>query len=77
MGATAGVVLDLTDVASAKTLGYTALARIKPVGWLDNKSVLIEVRQENWEQVALVKLDIASGSLSAFCNGSFVAFAYE
>ena len=77
MGATAGVVLDLTDVAAAKTLGYTTLARIKPVGWLDNKSVLLEVRQENWDQVALVKLDVASGSLSAFCNGSFVAFAYE
>jgi hypothetical protein len=72
-----GVVRDLTDTSVADTLGIPIVARIKPVGWLDNHTVLIEVRQDDWNKVSLAKLDVVSGTLTIFFKGSFIGFVYE
>ncbi len=77
LGDIPGLVWDVTDTALADALGYAPVSRLKPVGWLDNQTALIEVRQESWEQVSLVKLDVATGKLTELCKGSFVGFGYE
>ena len=76
-GDTPGLVRDVTDIALADALGYALVSRLNPVGWLDNQTALIEVRQESWEQVSLVKLDVATGKLTELCKGSFVGFGYD
>ena len=76
-GDTPGLVRDVTDTALADALGYALVSRLNPVGWLDNQTALIEVRQESWEQVSLVKLDVATGKLTELCKGSFVGFGYD
>jgi hypothetical protein len=65
------MVLDLTDEAASKKLGLTEIYSPVPAGWLDGNSLLVNV------QGGLMKLDAASGVFSAFCPGSFVAFAYQ
>ena len=77
LGTAPGLVRDVTDASLAKALGYAQVSRMQPVGWLDNQTLLIEVRQESWEKASLVKLDVATGDLSEFSQGSFVGFGYE
>jgi hypothetical protein len=77
MGTSMGVVRDLTDTSVAKTLGMPAVVRLKPIGWLDNQTVMIEIRQDDWNKVSLAKLDVVSGTLTSFFKGSFVGFMYE
>ncbi len=77
LGDVPGLVRDVTDSTLAEVLGYPLVSRLMPVGWLDSQVLLIEVRQDNWEKVSLVKLEVATGKLSEFSKGSFVGFGYE
>ena len=77
LGSAPGLVQDVTDTSLAKALGYAQVSRLQPVGWLDDQTALIEVRQESWEKASLVKLDVVTGKLSEFSQGSFVGFGYE
>jgi hypothetical protein len=72
-----GLVRDVTDAALADALGYPLVGRLEPVGWLDNQVLLFEAHLDSWENVSLVKLDVATGKLSEFSKGSFVGFGYE
>jgi len=49
---------------------------MKPVGFLDSQTVLVEARGENWETVALLKYDLAANSVGLFHSGSFSGFVY-
>jgi hypothetical protein len=77
LGDVPGLIRDEMDTALANTLGYPFVSWLKPVGWLDNQTLLIEMRQESWEKAFLVKLDVATGKFSEFSKGSFVGFGYE
>jgi hypothetical protein len=77
LGETFGLIRDVKDSSLADALGYPLVSRLQPVGWLDNQTALIEVRQESWEKASLVKLDVTTGMLSEFSKGSFVDFGYE
>ena len=77
LGDAPSLVRDVTDTALVDALGYALVSRLKPVGWLDNQTLLIEVCQESWEKASLVKLDVATGKLTELCKGSFVGFGYE
>ena len=72
-----GLIHDIQDTTFAQLVGSPSVSQMKPVGWLDNQTVLVEVHQESWENVTLVKLDVTTGGLSIFCQGSFVGFVYE
>ncbi len=71
LGATPGLVIDLTDADVSKTLGYPEVYAAEPVGWLDGQTLLVYVHE------GLNKLDVTSGKFTPFCRGSFVAFAYQ
>jgi hypothetical protein len=77
LGDTPGITRDYPDTTLAKALGYPSVSRLRPVGWLDNQTALIEVRQESWEKASLVKLDVINGTLTEISKGSFVGFGYE
>jgi hypothetical protein len=40
-------------------------------------NIRIEAHLDSWENVSLVKLEVATGKLSEFSKGSFVGFGYE
>ena len=71
-----GLIHDIQDTKFAALLGSSSVSRMNPVGWLDTHTLLIEVRQEIWEKVTLVEMDVTTGGLSIFCQGSFVGFVY-
>jgi hypothetical protein len=49
---------------------------IKPVGWLDDQSLLIEAWSQDWQQVFLIRANITDGHLSQFSKGKFIGFVY-
>ena len=49
---------------------------MKPVGWLDNQTLLIETRTVDWGLVVLVRANLADGTLAYFCDGAFAGFTY-
>ncbi|HEY60714.1 MAG TPA: hypothetical protein G4N92_08555 [Anaerolineae bacterium] len=71
-----GIIEDLDDAHIAQAAGFSLITYMKPVGWLDQQTLLVEVRREDWGQVALVIIDALSGSVSKFAAGKFVGFAY-
>jgi hypothetical protein len=71
LGATPSLVVDLTDEASSKMLGYPEIQSAGAAGWLDNQNLLVNTNGE------LKKLNVISGKFTPFCKGSFVTFAYQ
>ena len=72
LGAAPSLVVDLTDEASSKMLGYPEIQSAGAAGWLDNQTLLVNTTNEE-----LKKLDVISGKFTPFCKGSFVTFAYQ
>jgi len=67
---------DIEDNSVAQALGITRIAFMKPVGWLDNQTLLIETRTTDWGQVVLVRANLVNGTLAYFCDGAFTGFVY-
>ena len=74
---TGSVVQVVEATAVNQVIGGKSVTMLQPVGWLDNESLLIEVRADNWEDASLLRFDITTGSLTAFSEGAFLAFAYQ
>ena len=56
---------------------YThSVSFMKPVGWLNNATLLIQVHGDDWGQTSLMAYNLADNTLAHFCDGSFVGFAY-
>jgi hypothetical protein len=70
LGATNQMMLDLTDEAASRMLGFSEVHSVSPAGWLDDMTLLVNT------QAGLKKLDVASGKFTDFCPGNFVAFGY-
>ena len=49
---------------------------MRPIGWLNTQTLVIEVHGNDWNTAALIKYDIFSGSLAVICQGSFAGFSY-
>lgn len=74
--ASGDVVVEVEDSIVSQNLGGVPVSYIKPAGWLDNQTLLIEARGVDWGDVSLVLLNLENRSLSFFCDGSFAGFAY-
>jgi hypothetical protein len=70
------VVYDIEDGSVAQALSSADITFMKPVGWLDNQTLLIETRTADWGQVVLVRANLADGTLAYFCDGAFAGFTY-
>ena len=73
----AGVVQSLEDTLVNQVIGGSSVSMLQPVGWLDNSTLLIEVRAQDWNDASLLRFDITSGNLTVFSEGAFLAFAYQ
>ncbi len=70
------VVFEIDPGAAEQTLHEDSLTYLRPVGWLDDNSLLIEARGANWEDANIVRLDLSDGKLYQFAGGAFVSFLY-
>jgi hypothetical protein len=69
----------LGDFPAASLSGASGLSSVQwaePVTWLDDQTLIIMVRGEQWDQTALVKLDVPSKGLSYFGQGTFIGLLY-
>ena len=69
-------VAEMDKAAAAQAGGWPTVSWMEPVGFLNNQTVLVEARGENWEDVAVLKFQFASNDVSLFSQGSFAGFAY-
>jgi len=74
--ASGGIVQEIDSTQAAGILGWNRLGRFAPVGWIDDMHVLIEARNENWDEAVLLKYNAQTGEMTNFCTGSFVSFVY-
>jgi hypothetical protein len=72
-----GVVQSVEDTAVNQVIGGNSLSMQQPVGWLDNETLLIEVRAQDWNDARLLRFDVNTGNLTMFSDGAFLAFAYQ
>ena len=58
------------------TAGIGSLSRAEPVDWLDNQTVIVQVRGQEWSQVALLRYNVLSQEISYLAPGEFVGLMY-
>ena len=69
----------LTELADTRFLNLTASGTagwVQPVGWLDAETLLIEVRSDDWGDVALARVRYDGSEISFLAQGNFVGFLY-
>jgi len=72
-----GIVNEVNLDTASQFMPSGSAAMMKPVGWLDNMTVLIECHGQDWNETNLLTLDIASGQMALFAAGSFSGFTYQ
>lgn len=73
---TGEVIQELDSSAASKKLDWEWVSFMKPVGWLSEQTMIIEIRAGDPKIAALIKYDISDGSLQLLCEGSFAGFSY-
>ncbi len=71
-----GIVYDQADINLAAALGVGSISFMKPVGWIDTQTLLVEISVDNSANSFLITVNISNGSVSQLISGSFIAFAY-
>lgn len=70
------ILAELDKTVAAQAAGWGQISWMKPVGFLNDQTVLVEARGENWGTVAILTLDLTSNFVSVFHSGGFSGFAY-
>lgn len=70
------ILAEMDKTIAAQAAGWGFVSWMKPVGFLNNQTVLVEARGENWGTVAVLAFDLSANSVSLFHQGSFSGFAY-
>jgi len=74
---TGAVVQELDSSTASKILGWEWVSYMRPMGWLDSKTLIIEIHEGNPKASVLVKYDVSDGSLQLLCEGVFSGFSYS
>ncbi len=72
----AEIVMDLNLEEASRAVEFTPVVRMRPIGWLDEDQLLVEVSGSARQQSALVRMNISAGRISLFSPGRFLAFTY-
>jgi hypothetical protein len=70
------VVADLPMKSFENAAGIGSISRAEPVEWLDNQTVIVQVRGQEWSQVALLRYNVASQETSYLAPGEFIGLVY-
>jgi hypothetical protein len=69
----------LADLPMSKfegAAGVGSVSRAEPVAWLDNQTLLVQVRGQEWSQVALLRYNVLNGEISYQVPGEFLGVVY-
>jgi hypothetical protein len=66
--------LPMDNFSDASGLG--AVTWVSPAGWLDDSSLVVQVRGAQWDQAALLLVSLPDGNLSYLAPGEFIGFLY-
>jgi hypothetical protein len=71
------IVADLPMSAFEGAAGIGRIGRADPVAWLDNQTVIIQVRGfDEWDKVSLLHYNVISRETSGLAPGAFVGLLY-
>jgi hypothetical protein len=68
--------VELPDTVLSSVIGGKESQWIEPVGWLDERTLIIGVYYDNWEQSALVRISYDGSRMEFLAPGSFVSLLY-
>ena len=70
------ITAQIPDTALSALIGNPASIWVEPVGWLDNGTLLIEARGDEWEQATLLRVNPDGSGLAILVPGGFMGFIY-
>ena len=70
------MIQELDSPAASKVLDWEWISFMKPVGWLNEQTLIIEIHEGDPRTAALIKYDMSDGSLQLLCEGRFAGFSY-
>ncbi len=70
------VIQELNSSTASTNLNWEWISFMKPVGWLDSKTLIIEVHEGDPKNAELIKFDITNGNMQLLCEGNFAVFSY-
>jgi hypothetical protein len=71
------VVAEFPDTALQAVSGFGSVGWAEPAGWLDDQTLIILVRGEQWDQAALLRVDMNSGTPSYLAPGTLIGLFYQ
>ena len=66
----------LYDSAISSAIGGGPVYWVQPMGWLDNDTVLVQIRRYDSDRPELVRINVDNGSIAEVCEGNFIGFVY-
>lgn len=66
----------LYDSAISSAIGGGPVYWVQPMGWLDNDTVLVQIRRYDSDRPQLVSINVDNGSIAEVCEGNFIGFVY-
>ena len=73
---TGNILTELTDSSLLSTTGFQSIGWIVPVGWLDGQTLVLEVRDVNWDNACVLRVNYDGSGLAFLAQGSFIGFVY-
>lgn len=70
------IITDIPDIDLATLAGDPSAVWTIPSAWLDNETLLVEVRGENWNNPALVSLRFDGSGMNFLASGKFLGLLY-
>ena len=70
------ILADLPVNILASASGKSNPVWAKPVGWMDSETLIVEIRGDDWNNPALVKIRFDGSGISYLAPGGFAGFVY-
>jgi hypothetical protein len=70
------VVVDLPMKGFEDVARIGSISRAEPVEWLDDQTMIVQVRGQEWSQIALLRYNIANQGASYLVPGEFLGLVY-
>jgi hypothetical protein len=70
------MVVDLPMKGFEDVAGIGSISRAEPVEWLDDQTVIVQVRGQEWSQTALLRYKVANQEVSYLASGEFLGLVY-
>jgi hypothetical protein len=77
IGTTAGIhIADIPQTAFDNVASSEKVSWVEPVGWLDGQTLIVQVRFQDWNSAALIRINFDGSNPLYLTTGTFAAFLY-